>query len=178
MKVFLLSVFFGLCHTLAQCQDCSKLYEQTAFDFFMDSILTSEYPVVNEVYYDKHIANGLSLLRHPIAFEEYTKSIDSFQAIEIKKKVSAAQAVDLSMCRLQPKEGYMGKLKEIVPGVWKRKEWKKIMAVYVKKRVVSHPGLTIVELVARHDYHRYHYFFEINEEKNNVIRWYKTTIEI
>jgi len=178
MKIFLLSTLLGLCYTASQCQDCSKFYEQTAFDFFLDSIFTNTYPTVNLVYYDKQIGGELSFLRRPIAFEEYTKRIDSVQKDERRERIAVAQALDLSEYSLHPKSVYNYRIKEIVPKVWRRKKWKTIVAVYVNKRLALHPGLTIVELVARHNYYRFHYFFEINEEKNNVIRWYKTVVEI
>ncbi|SDG28192.1 hypothetical protein [Chitinophaga filiformis] len=178
MRTFLLSTFLGLWYTVAQCQDCSKLYEQTAFDFFLDSIFANEFPTVNRIYYDKQIGSELSFLRRPVAFEEYSKRIDSVQMVERRKRIEAARAFDLNAYSLHPKDEYSYKLKEIVPEVWRRKKWKTIVAVYVNKRLALHPGLTIVELVARHNYYRFHYFFEISEERNNVIRWYKTIIDI
>ena len=117
-------------------------------------------------------------MRCPVALEEYTKRIDSVQMEERRIEKEDARRLDLNMYNLHPKREYNYKIREIVPEVWKRKKWKIILAVYVNKRLALHRGLAIVEVIVRHNYYRFHYFFEISEEKNNVIRWYKTIVEI
>jgi len=167
-----IQIFFLLfACTTCYGQSHSDFYEQTAFSYFLDNIIIKDYPSVKIAYFDKKINNSLSFLRRPVGFEEYTHRMDSNQVLEMDRKVEIARNLDLSNCILYSDKTYTFKLKDI-PTVWKKMNLKRNVVIFLSKRLSLHKGLTIVELIVSHNSTRAFYYFEIDEDRNVVVRWY------
>lgn len=90
------------------------------------------------------------------------------------RKIDIARRLDLSRYILYSDKIHAFRLKDI-PKVWKRMKLKRDVVIFLSKRLSLHKGLTIVELIVSHDSRRVFYFFEVDEEKNVVVRWYNVT---
>jgi len=174
---YLLFLFLLLVYTCSFGQICSNLYEQTAVDFFLDSIMSKDYLKVKVAYLERSIDTSLSLLWRPIGFDDYGLELDSTQTLELRKRIAAARMLDLSGCILDFNKGYTFRIRDI-PRKWKKMNLKRNVAIHLSKGVSLHKGFIIVELTASHNYRMRHYFFEIDEARNVVVRWYSVDIYV
>ena len=155
-------------------QSSLKLYEQIAFDYFLDSLMEKDYFDIQSIYYNSKINDKPSMLKSPIGFKDYLKlkNTDTSDYPQIRVLQEESLKVDLSKFALNPgnREKWRictGKL------VTNKKEFKTSVAIELFRRFNYRLNSTIVELVVRSSMSKTFYFFEFSGDDLLIDRWYK-----
>lgn len=170
MNLILKSILIvGLTGKACFGQNSKVTCEQRAFDFFVDSLLQKENLKGKKSYYETSVKNNLSILKSPIGFNDYKKSIDSAEYHLVEKLQDSLRKVDVSNTFLNSKESSLIQRKT---QSFKKLKLKKALLIRVNKTYIFRKNGFIVEIeLINYDY-RKHFFFELDIESLVVNRWY------
>jgi|JI10StandDraft_1071094.scaffolds.fasta_scaffold835156_1 hypothetical protein len=168
--IFALSLF----SIRAVAQDSLFLYEQYATDYFIDSLLATEFPKIKNVNFINRIDSQHTVLDYPVKFKNYisTHTPDTTMYYIVRKDQRKIEELDLDNRTLIVKQmkGYDFKLFDSKEQV----DRKSGLLIKLRKRYTYKPDLFVVQLIVYAKEFKYYYFFEFNRNSKNVNQWYKT----
>lgn len=172
-RLFICSLIMSAFYFPSYSQGSLIEYEQTAFNFFCDSLIKSELKNIESAYLISTINSRVSSLGLSTGFSDYGKLLDSMGIEKYKKDVKKAEQKELSNIELQ------SDCKNIKV-VDRKYNFKKIplpkpLILYVLRKNLIKDGYYFVEIYAYRNGIGHSYIIEINKEDKKVTRWYKTT---